>query len=61
MRAWLGFPHATEADATDLLAWLRREMLPQDPDGAHVQDDALAWYCERRIAPAPPYGLSSSG
>ena len=28
----------TEADATDLLAWLRREMRPQDPDEAHVQD-----------------------
>jgi hypothetical protein len=61
MRAWLGCRRATEADATDLLAWLRREMLPQDPDEAHVQDDALAWYRERRIAPSPPYRLSSSG
>jgi hypothetical protein len=61
IRAWRGFRRATEADATDLLAWLRREMLPQGPDGAHVQDDALAWYYERRIEPAPPYRLSSSG
>ena len=52
---------ATEADATDLLAWLSREMLPRDPDGAHVQDYALAWYRERRIEPSPPYSLSSSG
>jgi hypothetical protein len=61
IRAWLGFRRATAADATDLLAWLRREMLPQDPDEAHVQDSALAWYRERRIEPSPPYGLSSSG
>jgi hypothetical protein len=52
---------ATEAAATDLLAWLRRERLLQDPDEAHVQGHALAWYCERWIAPSPPYGLSSSG
>jgi hypothetical protein len=50
-----------EADATDLLAWLRREMLPQAPDGAHVQDDTLAWYRARRIEPSPPYSLSFSG
>jgi hypothetical protein len=43
MRAWLGCRRAIAADATDLLAWLRREMLPQDPDEAHVQDNALAW------------------
>ncbi len=61
IRAWLGFRRATEADATDLLAWLRRERLPQDPDEAHVQDYALAWYRERRIEPSPPYRLSSSG
>jgi Domain of unknown function (DUF4158) len=61
IRAWLGFRRATAADATDLLAWLRREMLPQDPDEAHVQDYALAWYRERRIEPSPPYRLSSSG
>jgi hypothetical protein len=61
MRAWLGCRRATAADATDLLAWLRREMLPQDPDEAYGQDDALAWYRERRIEPAPPYSLSSSG
>jgi hypothetical protein len=60
-RAWLGCRRATEADATDLLAWLRRDMLPQDPDEARVQDDAPAWDRERRIAPAPPYRLSSSG
>jgi len=38
IRAWLGFRRATEADSTHLLAWLRSEMLPQDPDEAHVQD-----------------------
>jgi Domain of unknown function (DUF4158) len=36
IRAWLGVRCATEAGATDLLAWLRREMLPQNPDEAHV-------------------------
>ena len=50
-RAWRGCRRAPEADATGLLAWLRREMLPQDPDAAHGQDDALAWYHERRIEP----------
>ena len=61
IRAWLGFRRATEADATDLLAWLRWEMLPPGPDEAHVQDDALAWDRARRIEPAPPYRRSSSG
>jgi hypothetical protein len=61
VRAWLGCRRATEADAPDLPAWLRQEMLPQDPDGVHVQDYAMAWYRERRIGPSPPYGLSSSG
>jgi hypothetical protein len=50
-----------EADAPDLPAWLRQEMLPQDPDGARVQDYTLAWHREGRIGPSPPYGLSSSG
>jgi hypothetical protein len=50
-----------EADAPDLPAWLRREMPPQDPDGAHAQDYALAWHREGRIEPSPPYSLSSSG
>src|SRR5262245_44354729 len=52
---------ATEADATDLLAWLCREMLPQDPDEADVQDYALAQYRDRRIEPSPPYCLTPSG
>jgi len=56
-----GGARASVQDTTDLLAWLRREMLPQDPDEAHVQDYALAWYRERRIKPLPPYRLSSSG
>jgi Domain of unknown function (DUF4158) len=60
IRAWLGFRRATEADATDLLAWLRREMLPQDPDEAHVQDYALAWYRERRIEPPASASLRRS-
>jgi hypothetical protein len=50
-----------EANASDLPAWLRREVLPQDPDEAHVQDYALAWHREGRIEPSPPYSLSSSG
>jgi Domain of unknown function (DUF4158) len=53
IRAWLGFRRATAADAIDLLAWLRREMLPQDRDEAHVQDSALAWYREGGLSPHP--------
>jgi len=60
IRAWLGFRRATEADATHLVAWLRREMLPQDPDEAHVQDYALAWYRERRIEPPTSASLRRS-
>jgi hypothetical protein len=60
IRAWLGFRRTTEADATHLLAWLRREMLPQDPDEAHVQDYALSWYRERRIEPPTSASLRRS-
>jgi hypothetical protein len=35
IRAWVGFRRAMEADATHLLAWLRNEMLPRDPNEAH--------------------------
>jgi hypothetical protein len=51
----------TAAHALELRAWLRREMLTQDPDAAQGQDDALAWYREQRMAPSPPYRLSSPG
>jgi hypothetical protein len=57
IRLWLGFRRATEADATHLLAWLRREILPQDLDEAHIQESALASYRERQIEPPTSVSL----
>jgi hypothetical protein len=48
-------------ETPDLLAWLRREMPPQDVNAARGQDFPLAWHRAWRIEPAPPYRFSSSG
>jgi hypothetical protein len=44
IRSLLGFRSALIDDGADLLNWLRREVLPNDHQEAHLREATLEWY-----------------
>jgi Domain of unknown function (DUF4158) len=51
IREWLGFRTPTTDDASRLIAWLRQDLLPAEPNETHAMDVARTWYREQGIEP----------